>query len=87
MNLSKAEGSFAGEKCFAEREITFKVHLLGGEQIKRVTVNGNEASFKVIEKDVSAFPLNAGESAPDSDTVLVTVITKIVEDYEIKFYL
>ncbi len=87
VNLMKAEGNFKGEKCFDEREITFKVHLLGGEQIKRVTVNGEEVAFKIVKKDISKFPLNAGESAPDSDTVAVTVKTKVADDYEIRFYL
>ncbi len=86
VNLSKAEGSFAGEKCFAEREITFKVHTFG-EQIKRVTLNGEEIPFKVVKKDVTVFPLNAGESAPDSETVVLTLKTKVSEDYEFKFYL
>ena len=86
VNLSKAEGTFAGEKCFSERDITFKVHTFG-EQVKRVTVNGEDVAFKVTEKDVSAFPLNAGDSAPDADTVLVTLKTQVGKDYEIKFYL
>ncbi|MCI8500592.1 MAG: DUF5110 domain-containing protein [Clostridia bacterium] len=86
VNLSKADGSFAGEKCFAEREITFKVHTFD-EQIKRVTVNGEEVSFKTVRKNVLAFPLNAGEAAPDSDTMIVTVTTQVERDYEIKFYL
>ncbi len=87
VNLFEAEGIFAGEKCFDDREITFKVHLFGGEQIKRVTVNGEEVAFKIVKKDISKFPLNAGESAPDSDTVAVTVKTKVADDYEIRFYL
>ncbi len=87
VNLMKAEGNFKGEKCFDEREITFKTHLLGGEKIKRVTVNGEEVAFQVVKRDVKAFPMNADESAPDSDTVLVTVKTKVAEDYEVRFYL
>ncbi len=87
INLSKAEGNFKGEKCFAERELTFKVHLLGNEQIKRVTVNGEEIEFKVVRKDTSVFPINAGETAPDSETAIVTLITDVNEEYEIKFYL
>ncbi len=87
INLSKAEGNFKGEKCFAERELTFKVHLLGNEQIKRVTVNGEEIEFKVVRKDTSVFPINAGETAPDSETAIVTLITDVTENYEIKFYL
>lgn len=87
VNLFEAEGIFAGEKCFDEREITFKVHLFGGEQIKRVTLNGEEVAFKIVKKDISKFPLNAGESAPDSDTVAVTVKTKVADDCEVRFYL
>ncbi len=87
VNLFEAEGIFAGEKCFDDREITFKVHLFGGEQIKRVTVNGEEVAFKIVKKDISKFPLNAGESAPDSDTVAVTVKTKVADDCEVRFYL
>lgn len=86
VNLAIAEGHFAGAKCFLEREITFKVHMFGGA-VKCVTVNGSEVSFKVAQKDTSAFPLNAGDVAPDSDTVLITLKTQVEKDYEIKFYL
>ncbi len=86
INLSKAEGSFAGEKCFANREITLKVHLLK-EQIKRVTVNGKEVAFQTVKKDTEAFPLNAGQSAPDSDVLLVTLSMQVDQDYEIRFCL
>ena len=86
INLSKAEGTFAGEKCFNEREITFKVHLLS-EQIKRVTVNGKKVDFKVVKKDAFAFPLNTGEAAPDGNVLLVALNTQIEKDYEIKFHL
>lgn len=86
VNLFKAEGTFVGEKCFSEREITFKVHTFG-EQIRRVTVNGQEVAFKTAKKDPLSFPLNAGESAPDSEMVLITLKTQVDKDYEIKFYL
>lgn len=87
VNLFKAEGTFAGDKCYNDREITFKVHLLDKEQIKRVTVNGEEVAFKTATKNASAFPLNTGETAPECDTLLVTVKTQVEKDYEIKFYL
>lgn len=87
VNLYKTEGTFSGEKCFKERKITFKVHLLNKQQIRRITVNGEEVAFKVVKKDVSAFPLNADETAPDSDTLLVNVLAQVEKDYEIKFYL
>lgn len=84
INLSGAEGTFAGEKCFAEREITFKVH---SPEIKRVTVNGEAVDFKIAKKDAAAFPLNAGEAAPDCDVLLVTIKTQVEKEYEIKLYL
>ena len=87
VDLSEAEGAFAGAKRFDEREITFKVHLLGNERIERVTVNGEEVAFKLVKKDASAFPLNAGEAAPDSDTLVVTVKTRVEKEYQIKFCL
>lgn len=87
VNLCKAEGYFAGEKCFKKREIMFKVHLLDKEQVKRVTVNGQEVAFKSATKNALAFPLNAGEAAPDCDTLLVTLKTQAEKDYEIKLYL
>ena len=87
LNLHAAEGSFAGEKCFAEREITFKVHLLGGEKIGRVTVNGKDVAFQMAKKDGAAFPLDTDETSLDCDTVLVRVHTEIGKEYEVKFYL
>lgn len=87
VNLHAAEGSFAGEKCFAEREITFKVHLLGGEKIGRVTVNGKDVAFQTAKKDGAAFPLDTDETSLDCNTVLVRVHTEIGKEYEVKFYL
>lgn len=62
------------------------MHLLS-EQIKRVTVNGKKVDFKVVKKDAFAFPLNAGEAAPDGNVICVPIKTDVSKDYEIKFYL
>ena len=87
LNIQKSQGEFDGEKCFNEREITVKLHMPGGEQIRRVTVNGEQSAFKVVKKDNVVFPLNVGESAPDSDVALVTFIAQVENACEIKFYL
>ena len=87
LNIEQAQGEFDGDKCFDEREITVKLHLLDGEQIGRVTVNGEQSAFKVVKKDNVVFPLNIGESAPDSDVALVTFNAQVKKNCEIKFYL
>ncbi len=87
LNIEQAQGEFDGDKCFDEREITVKLHLLDGEQIGRVTVNGEQSAFKVVKKDNVVFPLNIGESAPDSDVALVTFNAQVKKTCEIKFYL
>lgn len=87
LNIEQARGEFDGDKCFAEREMTVKLHLLDGEQIGRVTVNGEQSAFKVVKKDNAVFPLNVGESAPDSDVALVTFNAQVEKACEIKFYL
>ena len=87
VSLYKAEGSFKGEKCFAEREINFKVHLLNSEKISRVTVNGKDALFETEKRDSSIFPLNTAKVAPDSDTVIFKLIVRSDENYKIKFIL
>ena len=87
VSFYKAEGSFKGEKCFAEREITFKVHLLNGEKISRVTVNDKNGLFQTEKKDASVFPLNTAKATPDSDTLIFKLIVRSDENYEIKFIL
>ena len=87
VSLYKAEGSFKNDKCFAEREITFKVHLLNGENISCVTVNGKSVSFETEKKTASAFPLNTEKTASDSDTVIFKLNALSDMDYEIKFVL
>lgn len=87
VSLYKVEGSFKGEKCFAEREITFKVHLVNGENISGVTVNDKNVSFQTEKKDASVFPLNTAEATPDSDTLILKLKVRSDENYEIKFIL
>ena len=87
INLYKAEGEFKGEKCFDEREITFKAHLLNGEKISRVTVGGKEVVFEAEKKDAFVFPLNTVKAAPDSNTVIFKLNVQSDRDYEIKIIL
>ncbi len=87
VKLRKAEGTFAGEKCFAEREVTLKYHLLSGaDKIARITVNGEDAEAEWLKRDKTAFPFGTG-AAPDSGIALVKFRADLNKDYEIKFYL
>lgn len=88
IKLYAAEGAFAGDRCFKNREITIKCHLFNGaESVKKVTVNGEEGDFTVTAKVVSAFPLNTSAAAPDGETVGVTLHTHTAEEYIVKLYL
>lgn len=88
IKLHAAEGEFNGEKAFAKRTVTLKYHLLqGADSVRRVTVNGENHGFKKVLKDSSAFPLNAGETAPDGGVITVPFDINVGEEYEIKFEL
>lgn len=88
IKLYAAKGSFEGERAYSMRELTLKYHLLNGEEpIRKVTVNGEEVKYTTIAADKEAFPLNAGETAPDGDAINVTTNHSIKDEIEIKFYL
>lgn len=87
VDLFKAEGSFAGEKCFAQREIVFKVHLLGREKITKVTLNGETVSYRIARKGGTSFPLSVSETDSYHDLLFVTVSVQSDRAYDIKFYL
>ena len=55
--------------------------------MKKITVNGEEYSFIKKEKNGKAFPLNAGDTAPDGKVICTKFKAEADKDYEIKFYL
>ncbi len=88
VKLHASEGAFVGEKCFENRNITLKYHLFkGAESVQSVTVNGREVKYTKRSKNKTAFPLNAGDSAPDSDVISVSFDTEVNKEYEIRFNL
>jgi len=87
INLHAAKGKFNGEKCFENREITVKYHLLkGADSVKKVTVNGVEVGFVKAKKNRFAFPLNTDQNAPDGGVLSVPLKIDVSKEYEIKFY-
>lgn len=88
VTVSAAEGSFKGERAFMDREAAIKFHCLkGAGEVKKVTVNGEKTDFVHIAQDVAAFPLGAGVSAPDADTVFVSFRMDAQREHTVKFYL
>lgn len=86
--MSAAEGVFAGERAYRDREISVKFHCLkDAGTVRRVTVNGEEVAFVCTQKDKSAFPLGVGMSAPDADVVSVSFHANAAEEYVVKFCL
>ena len=88
IRLHAAEGSFSGEKCFSNRDIVVKYHLLkGADSVKKVMVNGKDVGFAKAKKNNSLFPLNTERNAPDSGIISVPLKIDVNKEYEIKFYL
>ncbi len=88
VKLYAAEGNFKGEKCFPNRMVTLKYHLLkGAERVRMVTVNGEVVGSLKRKRNKSAYPLNVGENAPDGDVICVSFETEVQKENEIRFYL
>ncbi len=88
VKLHAAQGAFAGDKCFKEREITVKYHLLkGADSVKKITVNGENYGFMKAPKDGGAYPLGSAKTAADSKVICTKLRTETDSEYELKFYL
>lgn len=88
IKLFASKGDFNGDKCFDNREIMIKYHLLKeANNVKRVTINDLETEFIKVKKSFGAFPLNVSNDASDSDVIALPLIIDVDKEYEIKFYL
>ena len=88
IKLHAAEGVFEGEKYFETREIAVKYHLLkGAEDVKKITVNGENYGFATTPKDAGAFPLNTDAASPDGKVILTKFKADLNKEYEVIFYL
>lgn len=88
VKLYGSEGWFQGEKCFTDRTITLKYHLFPNvNHLKKITVNGKNAEYRMVRKNPKIFPLSADDASCDSDTLVLKFTTDVRSDYEIKFFL
>ncbi len=87
LSLKASEGSFDGARACTSRETAVQYHALPGvKKIAKVTVNGEEVAFDVVQKEEASYPLSV--AAPcDNDVVRVSFTQDVTKDYEIKFYL
>ena len=85
VHISKAIGNFNNE--INERNITLRFNLLPNiPEIKKVTINGEEVSYKLTKKDSSLMPLSYGETSNIFDGLIVKFEENISEEYFIKFH-
>ena len=85
VHLSKAIGNFNNE--INERDIILRLNLLiDPKDIKKVTINGEEVSYKFNKKNTSLMPLSYGEVSNIFDTISIKFKENINEEYFIKFH-
>ena len=61
--------------------------LKGAEDVKKITVNGENYGFATTPKDAGAFPLNTDAVSPDGKVVLTKFKADLNKEYEVIFYL
>lgn len=81
-----AQGTFAGERAVADRELTVRLHLTDGIKVKRVAIDGKNVDFEVIARDGNAFPFDTG-AAPDADVIAVKSRGNVRARHTVKFYI
>jgi alpha-glucosidase (family GH31 glycosyl hydrolase) len=73
VTIHPAQGSFAGAP--ADRSWVIRLHTPAGwpQQPKRVTVDGVNAFFQVLNRDPDAMPFAVAGGSPDSDVIQIQV--------------
>lgn len=88
VKLNKAEGEFEGNRCFDERKVYYRCHLLNGfNDINSVELNNQRVDFKELRKNSKNYPFNFKESTPDGKILIVESSLSIKEDNVLKIYL
>lgn len=83
--INPAEGKFSGERAFASRDYTLRVHApKGWGKLNSASLNGKNVDFKLIEQDKNASPLAIIGGARDSDVYELTFSTDVYERSEVK---
>lgn len=85
--LFASEGRFSGDKNFDKREIRVRYHLLPNvSKVTKVTLNDSPIEYETVKKDETAFPLNAGNAAPDGDCIIVKFNADLSKEYRLNFF-
>lgn len=88
VTLNKAEGLFEGNKCFKQRDILLKYHLLPEvKNVSRIRINGNDVEFKKVSKKKSSFILNESRYSKTEQVIPLRFKQNLSEDVVIEIYL
>lgn len=85
IGFGKAEGSFEGERCVAQRTVLLRAHL-SARRIIRVLVNGKESAYNVKKRDGTAFPLAFEGGVPDSEVVEIALTFAAEDGAEVRLF-
>lgn len=81
-----SEGTYEGD--FDKRKIRVKYHLLAEEfAVCAVRINRKKASYRIVKKAEGVFPFSPGESACDSDCLIVEFVTPLKKKTVLEFVL
>ena len=89
LGLKSCHASYLLEICscpgISQEQLARRTYFSKSSVARQLAVL-EEAGFVRSRKRAGAFPLNAGKTAPDSDTVFVTFRTDVTKAYTVKFY-
>ena len=86
LTIEPAQGSFRGERAFAKRSYTVRIHARDGwGKLDRVTLNGSSIRFKTISQTPDAAPLAILGGARDGDVYEITFDADIMKRSVVTF--
>ncbi|MGM9631938.1 MAG: TIM-barrel domain-containing protein [Eubacteriales bacterium] len=84
VHFSKSEGAFDGSDAFESRNIALAIHKHAGmADIRRITLNGEDISFEIRNKNGEAMPFELEGISPDSDVALVRFCAGLDREYTV----
>lgn len=85
IKISRAKGSFLGDKVGKERHITFKIFKsLLDKDVKKILYKKKELPFEIIKQDGKYYPFNDMDGFMGSDAILFRVDIPLQEESVIR---
>ena len=87
VKIGAANGEFEGDRAFAERKWTFRLHTNPGwGAVASIVVNGEVVDFEFISKSSSGVPFAFEGASLDGDVYEFAVEGSVYAEYEIKVF-